>query len=120
MRPVLCVFLLMLLPLHSFAVQGGWLSPGDAFNLAHEVEHLEGRSHHHHDDNGSVQVHYDESDESVQHCLDQCASQQPITLPSAVTPQLTLTLFSVVRSELTQCIPDPIPERPQRPPQSLG
>lgn len=107
----------MLLPLHSFAVQGGWLTAGHMYDLAHEAEHLEGTNHHHSDD-GSV--HYDDSGESAKHFSEHSASQQTPALPSVVMPQLTLTLFSVVRNDLRQYIPDPDLERPQRPPSTLG
>jgi hypothetical protein len=116
-RRLLCIFLLLLLPLHSFAVQGGWFSPENAFDIAHEIEHLDGTSHHH-DDDGSI--HYDDSGESAKHFSEHSASQQAATLPSTAPLLLTLTLLSVTRNELRQYISDPIPERPQRPPQSLG
>lgn len=117
MRRLVCIFLLLLLPLHSFAVQGGWLSAGHAYDLSHELEHLEGTSHHH-DDDGSV--HYDDSGESAKHFSEHSASQPTPALPSAPTPQLTLTLFSVAQSDLLRYIPEPDLERPQRPPSTLG
>lgn len=116
MRRCFYIFLLMLLPLHSFAMQGGWLSTSDAYNLSHEIEHLEGISHHHHDDS----THYDESKESADHFADHAASAQTAALPSSITFLSPLLTFSSVISEHRNYIPDPILERPQRPPSSLA
>jgi hypothetical protein len=107
----------MLLPLHSFAVQGGWLSAGQAYDLAHEFEHLEGASHHHGDDGT---VHYDDSGESAKHFSEHSASQPAFGLPTMSLPPLSFESLTVPSSRLTQYIPDPIPERPQRPPSTLG
>ncbi len=118
MRRLICMFLLLLLPLHSFAVQGGWLSSGHMFDLAHELEHADGTSHHHNDD-GSV--HYDESGESTKHFSEHSAGQQTASLPPF--PILALPAIVPMSAAITgppQYIPDPIPERPQRPPTSLG
>lgn len=90
---------------------GGW------FDVAHELEHLNGKSHHHAED-GSI--HYDESGESDKHFAEHSASQQVPTPPSVVTPAIALALLSVVQSDLREYIPDPIPERPQRPPSTSG
>ena len=108
---------MLLLPLHSFAMHGGWSSVGNAFDLAHEVEHLEGTSHHHMDD-GSV--HYDDSGESAQHHAEHAASCQIIALPSLITPQVALIARTVNRIEFREYIPDREPEPPHRPPQALG
>lgn len=116
-RRLFCIFLLLLLPLHSLAVQRGWLSHGATSDLTHELEHVEGISHHH-DNHGSI--HYDESDESTKHFYEHSAAQQTAVLPSFVLPPLAIApLLSVVSGPL-QYISDPIPERPQRPPKSLG
>lgn len=107
----------MLLPLHSFAVQVGWFSAGSAFDLAHEIEHMEGASHHHGDDGT---VHYDDSSESAQHSSEHSAAQPPFGLPVISLPPLLFAPPVATPSPLAQYIPDPIPERPQRPPSSLG
>lgn len=117
MRRFFCIFLLMLLPLHSFAMQGIWLSAANAYDLTHELEHQEGTSHHHGDD-GSI--HYDDSSESTQHFLDHAASAQTATLPSSVTLLSPVLTFFIATSERSDYIPDPVPERPQRPPSPLG
>lgn len=99
-------------------MQGGWFAANGWFDIAHELEHLEGTSHHHNDD-GSI--HYDDSSESDKHFAEHSASgQQVATLPSLAHPQVLLALLAVVPADFAQYIPDPIPERPQRPPQALG
>jgi hypothetical protein len=115
-RRLLTIFLLLLLPLHSFAMQGGWLSSENQFNLAHEIEHIEGVSHHHPEDDDSV--HYDESSDSVKHFSEHSASQQTVTLPSMAVTPIAIDAVSVAVSQFWQYVPDPIPERPQRPPSS--
>ena len=117
MRRLLCIFLLMLLPLHGFAMQGGGLSAGKMFDIAHEVEHLEVTSHHH-DDDGSV--HYDDSGESAAHFADHSSCQQSASLPSGAMPSLLMEPCTIKRFELVYSIPDPFLENPQRPPVSLG
>lgn len=113
-RRLLCIFLLLLLPLHSLAMQDGSLAAGKAFDIAHEIEHLNATSHHHHDDDGSV--HYDDSVESEAHFADHSASQQSASLPSGVMPPLPVESCTVKLFELTCSIPDPFLENPQRPP----
>ncbi len=117
-RRAICIFLLLLFPLHSFAVQGGWLTPGHMFDVAHEIEHVEGTSHHHNDDGA---VHYDESGESGKHSSEHSAGQQAASLPPF--PVLSLPVIVPMSAAITwppQYLPDPIPERPQRPPTSPG
>lgn len=117
MRRLICIFLLLLLPLHSFAMQGEWPPSGNVFDLAHEVDHLEGTSHHHMAD-GSV--HYDDSGESAQHHAEHSASCHPIALPSLVALQVALTSRTVSRTEFREYIPERMPEQPHRPPQVHG
>ena len=108
----------MLLPLHSFAMQGTWLSAGNAYDLSHELVHQEATSHHHGDDG---LIHYDDSSESTQHFSDHAASGQSVTLPASVTTLNPMIAFIVVVSERRYFhIPNPHLERPQRPPSSLG
>jgi hypothetical protein len=115
-RRLLFIFLLLMLPLHSVAVQGNWWASGTAIDVAHEIEHAKGTSHHHGDD-GSLQ--YDDSSASTQHCLEYCAAHQGASLPSGAMPQLMLAALSIASGEFTRYIPDPIPERPARPPLPL-
>jgi hypothetical protein len=116
-RRLLCIFLLMLLPLHSFAMQSGRLSAGGLFNIAHEIEHLEATSHHH-DDDGSV--HYDDSGESATHSADHAASQQSASLPSGTMPSLLIEPYTIKLFEPAYSISDPFLEDPQRPPAFPG
>jgi hypothetical protein len=118
MRRLIAIFLLMLLPLHSFAMQGGALNLENAYNIDHELEHLE-RVSHHHDDDGSV--HYDQSDESVQHISEHSACQHACALPSTGVQPFMVMLMATVPVESASDIPDLFLERPQRPPSlSLG
>lgn len=118
MRRLVCIFLLLLLPLHAYATQGGISPLGKKFDLAHEIEHLDGANHHHHGDDGSV--HYDDSSESAQHHAEHANAGQAMALPSTITPQFALTARTAVRVELREYIPDHVPEQPQCPPQVLG
>lgn len=117
-RRFLCIFLLMLLPLQGVASQSGWLAPGGAFDIAHEIEHLNGTSHHHGDDGT---IHYDESGESAKHFADHCAgAQQTAAIPSLEPLHVALSLLGLVHHNWRRYIPDPVLEQPQRPPQALG
>lgn len=118
MRRFLTILLLLLLPLHGFATQIGWATAGHDHTIAHELEHAQGTSHHHQYD-GTIQ--YDESAESAEHVLEHTSCQLAFTLPSNGIRPLMLTSVLIAKAEAWQYIPDPIPERPQRPPStSLG
>lgn len=85
--------------------------------LAHAPGHVQGTSHHH-DDDGSV--HYDDSDESIQHAQDHSACQPNFALPS-----VTIASLNFVRSTAVPALPGNVPsevflERPQRPPAVPG
>jgi len=108
---------MLLLPLQSFAMQGGTFALAEMFNIAHEVDHREGASHHH-DEHGAP--HYDDSGESAKHFAEHSASQPCMALPSIPVPLQASEPFKTVRPDLGHFIPDHVPERPQRPPQSLS
>jgi len=116
-RRIVCIFLLILLPLHSLAMQSGWLSAENQFDVAHEIEHLERTSHHHGDDGA---VHYDDSGESAKHFSEHSASQPAMGLPGISLSPVMLEPLSTAPPCVAQYIPDPILKRPQRPPSSLG
>ena len=117
-RRLLCIFLLMLVPLHGFAMQGG-LSAGQLSDIAHDIEHLQAASHHHHDEDGSV--HYDDSGESALHFADHAASHQSASPPpSGTLPVVLIEPFTIRLHADVYYIPDPFLEDPQRPPASLG
>lgn len=117
-RRFLCLFLMLLLPLHGFAMQGGWYSAGEVFDIAHEVDHLAGASHHHDDDHGAV--HYDDSGASDTHFAEHSASHACAALPSTVLPPFAMTAFRFAVSDPGHFIPEPFPESLRRPPRSLG
>jgi hypothetical protein len=118
MRRLLCIFLMVFLPLHSFAMQGGWYSAGSAFDIAHEIDHLAGASHHHDDVHASV--HYDDSNASDKHFAEHSAAQPCAALPTIITHSLAIDPFTFAMNDPGHYISDPIPERLQRPPKSLG
>lgn len=98
-------------------MQGGWSSAENGFDVAHEIEHLEGKSHHH-DDDGTV--HYDESGKSIQHHAEHSASCQGVALLPSFSPYIALKTYPVINGELRQHLPDHVSKQPQRPPQALG
>lgn len=108
---------MLLLPLHAFAMQEGAFAFAEMFDIAHEIDHIEGVSHHH-DEHGAP--HYDDSGESATHFAEHSASHLCIALPSVEVSFMASIQFKVARCDFGQFIPDHIPERPQRPPQSLG
>jgi hypothetical protein len=115
-RRLFCLFLLLLLPLHGLAVQGGLLSAQGVFDVAHELDHLNAKSHHHHDDGA---VHYDDSGKSAAHFADHLSAQQPAAPPSADMPLLAIEPYTVRPFEPAYYLPDLVLERPQRPPSAL-
>jgi hypothetical protein len=94
-------------------MQWGTLLAGDGTLIVHELEHDE-HVQHHHDDDGSI--HYDDSDESAQHLLDHPASPQPVHLVLPVMPGAPDQLVSTIAIDVTSYIPDPLLDRPHRPP----
>lgn len=118
MRRILCIFLMLMLSLHSFAMQGGWYLSGNAFDISHEIDHLAGASHHHDDEHASV--HYDESNASDKHFAEHSAAQQCAALPSEVPHSPIIDPFTFAVNDQGHFLPDPFPERLQRPPRSVG
>jgi hypothetical protein len=115
-RRLFCIFLMILLPMHSFAMQGGWYSSASAFDISHELDHLVGAAHHHDDDHGSV--HYDNSGDSSRHSAEHSAGHSCAALPSTELPLLTISVSGAAIPETPHYLPDPFPERLQRPPSS--
>lgn len=112
MRRLLCLFLLICLPLHSFAMQLGGVHALIGSGLVHEVVHDQGIEHHH-DQDGSI--HYDQSDESEQHVQEHCGAAQfilPVSF-SATLPGTPQGERPLVRPTF---IPHPHLEDPDRPP----
>lgn len=117
MRRFFCLLLLICLPLHSFALQGGL--PLSA-QIVHELEHDQGIQHHHHEDDGSI--HYDQSDESAQHAQDHPASPHSAWSPAPhVFTPAAARLSARVALEPSRFVPEPFHDGPHRPPApSLG
>ncbi|GIZ53294.1 hypothetical protein [Noviherbaspirillum aridicola] len=121
MRKLLCLFLLVLLPMHAFAMQGGWYWSGKAaYSIAHEIDHLIGAAHHHDDHHGSGAVHYDDSEASAEHLSDHAAAHGCAAIPPSVTPLIAARATRTTEIQPQHYIPDPFPQRLQRPPASLG
>lgn len=117
-RRIFHILLLFCLPLYGFAMQGSFQPARDAAPLVHELEHDKG-IHHHHEGDGSI--HYDESDESIDHAHEHSSSSQPVGFGF---PRLVLPAEQPV-SELgpyiAQTVPEPFLDGPHRPPAlSLG
>ena len=119
MRRLFCLFLLILLPLHSFAMQGGWYSSGKAaFSIAHEIDHLAGTSHHHDDEHGGI--HYDDSQTSADHLSDHSTAHGCAAIPPSGVPLLAARAIRTTEMQPQHYLPDPYPQRLQRPPSTLG
>lgn len=112
MRRLFCIFLLMCLPLHGFAMQWGPLL-AEGNTIAHELAHDEHVQHHHEDD-GSI--HYDDSDESADHLLDHPASAQPVHILALLIPAAPEQLVSTVQRFAPSYVPYPYLDSPHRPP----
>jgi hypothetical protein len=109
---------MLFLPLQSFALQGSRNSSASAFDISHEVDHLVGAAHHHDDDHGSI--HYDNSGESAHHFAEHAAGTACIALPSTTIPPRLVDVSTAVIPAPGHYLPEPFPERLQRPPCSLG
>jgi hypothetical protein len=117
-RRFLCILLMLFLPLQSFALHMGGNASAMGFDIGHEIDHLVGASHHHDDDHGSV--HYDNSGESAHHFAEHAAGASCIALPSTAVLPCPIALSSIVIPDPGHYLPEPFPERLQRPPCSLG
>ncbi|OWW21834.1 hypothetical protein AYR66_22395 [Noviherbaspirillum denitrificans] len=118
MRRIVCIFLMLLFPLHSFAMQSGMSSPEAAYDIAHEIDHLVGATHHHDDTHGSV--HYDKSGDSMKHFADHSAGHSCAALPPTLQAVGTMEKSASVTDRPKHFLPDPFPDRLQRPPCALG
>lgn len=117
-RHFFCIVLMLILPLHGFsAVHGTVPASATAFEVEHELDHLYGVSHHHGDD-GSIQ--YDDSSESSQHHSEHAGSGQPSALPFFESLKIALLVRPLLHTEPSVFVPDPVLERPPRPPQTSG
>ncbi len=117
-RRLLTIFLFLIIPLHAFALQGGWSPEGNGFNLAHEIDHEQGNSHHHHDEDDSI--HYDDSAESAKHLAEPDCCHIGASLPPALLQLSNLSPPARMLCPPGEMVPDHFPECPQRPPSALG
>lgn len=118
LRRIFYVLLLLCLPLYGLAMQGGLPHTDASASLAHALEHEKG-VYHHHDVDGSV--HYDQSDESIEHVQDHSCSSQPAgssMAALAVPPEQQI----VGRTPfLAQAVSEPYLDGPRKPPRhALG
>lgn len=96
-------------------MQGGMPPVDGATSLVHALEHQEGVQHHHEAD-GSV--HYDDSEESLDHAQEHSSPMQPVgfgVLRLAIPPEQA---GSEPGSYLAQAVPEPFLDGPHRPPAS--
>ena len=114
LRRIVHLLLLLCLPLYGFAMQGGLPPVAEAVSLVHMLEHDRDIHHHHHEDDGTV--HYDESDESLDHAHEHCSSSQPVGFgfPRLVLP--ALQPVSEPGPYIAQAVPEPFLDGPHRPP----
>lgn len=114
LRRIVYLLLLFCLPLYGYAMQSGLPSAAGATSLLHQVEHDEGVQHHHHEEDGSV--HYDESDESLDHAQEHSSPAQPagFGLPSLTVPPEQPV--SETKPYLARPVPEPFLDGPHRPP----
>lgn len=108
-----CLLLILLLPLQSLAMQVTSVRLFDLGRVAHEVEHSVGIEHHHHD---AGTIHYDDSEESVQHGLEHSPVSQVVFLSSLPVMLIPGDQVREHALESTTFIPDPVPDNPTRPP----
>lgn len=113
MRRLVYIFLLVCLPMYGFAMQGSLTPAAGGSSLTHEVEHEQG-VYHHHEDDGSL--HYDQSEESLDHAQEHSSPSQPadFDLPYLTVPAeqpLNELGFYIPRS-----VPNPFLDGPQKPP----
>lgn len=81
--------------------------------LEHELEHEQG-IHHHHEDDGSI--HYDESDESLDHAQEHSSPPQPV---GVALPYMTFSPERPVSESgmyVARAVPEPFLDGPHRPP----
>lgn len=116
MHRLICILLLICLPLQSFAMQSGVLAagPGNEHGFTHALAHAEEIEHHHHDEDGSL--HFDDSDESVQHVHDHCSSAQAAFLAEPFKQIAPAQPASETGDATARYIPDPFLDSPLRPP----
>lgn len=112
MRRLFCLLLMMCLPLQSLAAQMTGVRLAGA-GVSHQLDHVNDIHHHHHDDG---QVHYDESDDSIEHSHESSAMAQHLPLDEAGLPFHPLNVTLADPPEPLSAVPHPYLDDPQRPP----
>lgn len=94
-------------------MQGGLPAVAGTASIVHEFEHDES-AYHHHEEDGSV--HYDESDESIDHAQEHSSPPQPVGFgfPRLVLPPEQA--LSELGPYVAQAVPEPFLDGPHRPP----
>ena len=119
MRRLLCLLLLICLPLQSFAMQMEDVARMTPAGVAHELDHLQERLHHHHAaENDSGAVHYDDSEASIEHSdkHGHCCAQ--LLLKPLAAQFLPFEAAFATGGEPMVSTPHPYLDGPQRPPSS--
>jgi hypothetical protein len=120
LRRIVHILLLLCLPLYGFAMQAGLPTAVGTTSIIHELDHEDGvHHHHHHKDDGSV--HYDESDESLDHAQEHSTSSQSAGVSFSRLSVPAEQLVSELVPYVAQAVPEPFLDGPHRPPaSSLG
>lgn len=113
MRRLLYILLMFCLPLQGFAMQWGQAIQAEEITLAHEMLHDEHVSHHHEADGT---LHFDSSDESIQHVQDHSCSAQPVGLFLPALAPAPLQLVERITVGDAVFYADAMLELPHRPP----
>ena len=112
---------MLLLPLHSFAMQCGWNFAACACAVAQDLDHLAGASHDQDSqEDGHAAQRYVDSAASDQHSAEHSASHHCVALPSTVMPPMATDIVRFATHDPGHFLPEPIPERLQRPPRVLA
>lgn len=114
MRRLFCILLLICLPLQSFSMQVGGMQVFAGDSLEHALEHAQEIEHHHHEEDGSV--HYDDSQESMEHTQEHAAASAQCLLDTQCLPLEPRRLLTKIAPAFQSTIPNPDLEDPQRPP----
>jgi hypothetical protein len=112
-RQFLCLLLLICLPLQSFAAQIDGVRALNAAVPSHEFEHAEDL-HHHHEDDGSV--HYDNSDESLEHADEHSPANQLSFLSPGIVSFEQAAVSVADYPDPASALPNPCLDDPPRPP----
>jgi len=83
-------------------------------SLEHVLEHAQEIEHHHHEEDGSV--HYDDSQESMEHIQEHAAASAQCLFDTPCMPLEPRRLQTKIVLPFESTLPNPDLEDPQRPP----